>query len=354
MVQALRYRLRQAARHAAIAGGLEAAWMMTRLGMSDDARGRGAIFTLHHVRPSERRAFAPSAHLEITPEFLALAIEQLRDDGYVFIPLDEIPARLADCDDRRRFAAFTLDDGYRNNAEYALPVFARYGVPFTVFVTRGFAERTHTIWWETLAELLSVNEEISFDAGNGPERFSLNSPTEKVVALVRIARRILGSDEAAMIARLDATARRHGIEASAITERLTMSGQELATLASHPLATLGAHTVSHRALAFLGRQDALEEMRQSADYVEAITGRRPSAFAYPYGDARSVTPQVQDRVAEAGFATAVTTRPGTLTPDHLGRLTSLPRISLNGFYQKQRHVAALASGIPFRLMGKAG
>ena len=347
MVQASRYRLRQAARRAAIAGGLEAAWLMSRLGMVAGARGRGAIFTLHHVRPHASRGFAPNAHLEVTPEFLARAIEQLRDDGYEFVPLGEIPALLADRDDRRRFAAFTLDDGYRNNAEFALPVFARYGVPFTVFVTRGFAERTHTIWWETLAELLSAKEEISF---NGGDRLSLRSPAEKTQAFLCIARHIVGSDEAAMIAELDATARRHGIDASAITARLTMSGQELATLAGHSLANLAAHTVSHRALAFLEPRHALEEMRQSADYVEAIAGQRPSAIAYPYGDTGSISPQVHGIAAEAGFAIAVTTRPGTLTSDHLGRLTSLPRISLNGFYQKQRHVAALASGIPFRLI----
>ncbi|MFB9950327.1 polysaccharide deacetylase family protein [Rhizobium puerariae] len=331
-----------------VAGGLDIAAALARAGMMPKARGRGAIFTLHHVRPKRTRPLQPSAHLEVTPDFLSDAIERLSAEGYEFIPLAEIPARLAK-PARQPFAAFTLDDGYRNNAEYALPVFARHGVPFTVFVTRGFAERTHSLWWETLAELLGREREINFDFGDGAKIMDLTSEALKFDAFDRFSSYVGEIDETTAVSRIDALARRHGIDALNITAELTMDRRELQSLAAHPLASLGAHTLTHRAVARLSAEDAREEMRQSADYVETLTGERPKAIAYPYGTRQAVSGRDWTIAHDLGFSVAVTTQPGTLCEKSASRLTGLPRISLNGYYQQPRYVSALASGIPFTL-----
>ena len=52
----------------------------------------------------------------------------------------------------------------------------------------------------------------------------------------------------------------------------------------------------------------------------------------------------------AGFTVAVTTRKGLLAPRHATAPTALPRLSLNGSYQKLRHVETLLSGVPFSLV----
>jgi peptidoglycan/xylan/chitin deacetylase (PgdA/CDA1 family) len=322
--------------------------VLSRAGLMSHARGRGAIFTLHHVRPKQFQPLQPSAHLEVTPEFLAEAIECLAAEGYDFIPLADVPARLAK-PTTKPFAAFTLDDGYRNNAEYALPVFERYNVPFTVFVTRGFAERSHSLWWETLAILLGREPEIRFDFGNGIERLDLGTEARKFDAFERFATFITETDETSAIGKVDALARSHGLEPLDITADLTMTPEELKTLSAHPLASLGAHTTSHRAIARLSPAEAQAEMRESADYVEQLTGRRPVSIAYPYGTRQAVTEREYQIARDLDFTVAVTTQPGTLCEKNTSRLTGLPRISLNGFYQQARYVSALASGIPFRM-----
>lgn len=337
---------------AVISAGLEASAALSRAGLMAASRGRGAIFTLHHVRPYTPRLPDPNRHLEITPEFLDAALGQLKADGYRFVALDDIPALLKEPAGGKPFAAFTLDDGYRNNAALALPVFERHGAPFTVFVCKGFSERSHGMWWEVLAELVRRADGFEYGIDGETLTFETRTIAEKSAVFATVAASINTTDEACAIARLNAVAARHGIDDLAIVDQLVMTADELRVLAAHPLASLGAHTVSHRALGLLGDDDVLTELKDSADYVGAIAGKRPSTFAYPYGDGRSVTAKTIALAEAAGLPIAVTTTAGTLMPQHRQALSSLPRISLNGFYQKTRYVSALASGIPFRLMGR--
>ena len=64
--------------------------------------------------------------------------------------------------------------------------------------------------------------------------------------------------------------------------------------------------------------------------LEARLGIEVRDFAYPVGDRTSAGPREFDLARELGFATAVTTRPGMLFPEHARRLTALPRVSVNG------------------------
>lgn len=338
-----------AVKRAVITTGLEVAATLDSLGLSGSTRGRGAIFTLHHVRRPIVRPFHPNDLLEITPEFLENALVTLKRCGYDFIRLEEIADRLASRS-TQPFACFTLDDGNRNNKTDAAPVFTRHDAPFTIFITKGFIQGTHSLWWETLEALLNKTPAIDFDFGLGPEPVPTATPTQKLAAFRRITDFVSTTDEALAVEQLDKEAHKHGIQPLAITRELTMRSEELRELAVNPLVSYGAHTVSHRGLARLPESEARREISQSIDAVETMTGKAANAFAYTYGDARSVSLRERQILRDLGMRIGVTTRPGVLTGDMLADLTALPRISFNGLYQKGRYVRALASGIPFKMM----
>ena len=332
-----------------ITTGLEVSAMLDSLGLAGGTRGKGAIFTLHHVRKPFVRTFHPNDILEVTPEFLDEALATLKARGYDFIRVDEVPDRLAS-NSRQPFACFTLDDGNRNNKTDAAPVFARHGAPFTIFITKGFIEGTHSLWWETLEALLNKAPAIDFDFGLGPEPVPTATPAQKLAAFRRITDFVSTADEAYAVAQLDTEARKHGVDPLAITRELTMRADELRDLAANALVSYGAHTVSHRGLARLPESEARREISESIEAVQVMTGRTANAFAYTYGDARSVSLRERQILRDLGMRIGVTTRPGVLTANMLGDLTALPRISFNGLYQKGRYVRALASGIPFRVI----
>ena len=70
---------------------------------------------------------------------------------------------------------------------------------------------------------------------------------------------------------------------------------------------IGSHTRSHPRLSKIPLEKAREEIFDSKKMLEDRFGVPVRHFCYPYGD---LSPQVRDLVAEAGYATAVTTEWG--------------------------------------------
>lgn len=320
-------------------------------------RGLGAILTLHHVGAMETDPFDPNRGLTVTPEFLDAALHWLRAEGYRFVSLADLHDRLRaggpDGSDRGdRVVAITLDDGYRNNRDVALPIFERHAAPTTVFITPGFCERRTILWWEVLARVLRRADTIRFDFGAGPETLALPDLAARHQAWARIRAWITGNDPAAVLDRVAALAAAANVDALALTAELTLDRDELIAFARHPLIGIGAHTLTHAMLSRLTPEAALAEMRGSADTLEAWLGTRPRFLAYPYGFRSAAGPREFALAAEAGFDLAMTTRPGMLFPAHRDHPTALPRVSLNGEFQSLDDLAVLMSGAPFALKNR--
>jgi peptidoglycan/xylan/chitin deacetylase (PgdA/CDA1 family) len=337
---------KHAVRRAAIRGGLEATSLARHI--LPGSSKRAIVFTLHHVRPPSSEAFQPNAPLEVTPEFLGQAIATVKDAGRTLVHVDELPDLLAK-DGTETFASFTLDDGCRDNFDYALPVFKAHGAPFTIFVTAGFAERKRSMWWLTIEELLRRRDSISFDFGNGVETLPTATTLEKFAASERFAR-LMEVDEERFIRDLDALARESGFDPLDIVARETMDIATLRELVREPLARLGAHTLTHPNLARVSAEQLATELKGSADKVEEYVGVRPRALAYPYGSRAVVGAREAAAAKAAGFTVALTTQPGLIDNDTMKAATMLPRVSLNGYFQKPRYVRSLMSGLPFLLM----
>lgn len=343
--------VKRSLRYGAIRAGLEVASLPPVRAAFPALAGRGVIFTLHHVRPDEEvSAFAPNAHLSITPQFLEEAIEAALECGLVPVHLHDLPGLLADNSEGSAFCAFTLDDGYRNNAEYAAPIFRKYAVPYTIFITPGFVERTRSVWWETTAALTQKATSFEFDFGAGVEQVKSASLSQKAEAFARLENfvQMVAEDEA--VEKIDRVARQHGIDPIAIVDKLVMDAAELKALSGDPLVHLGAHTMMHVNMRKIDATRLTYEIEESTRRVETYVGARPQSFSYPYGWIKAAGDREAKAVLDAGFRVAVTTQAGVLGSQSLERPTLLPRISLNGRFQKKRFVKALISGLPFRFV----
>lgn len=307
---------------------------------------------LHHVVPGGGKAsgFAPNAGLELTPEFLDQVILMLKTRGFDLVNLDEAEARIAS--GGPPFAAFTLDDGYRDNLVHAQPVFRRHNCPYTIYAASAIADGTCELWWRGLEAAIARNNEVTAELSGETLKLPCNGEAERWAAWNRLywpVRQLEGHEQRRWIS---AFAARHSVDLGQICRESAMNWDELRQIAADPLCTIGAHTVHHYNIKALSETEALAEMLQSADRIEMEIGQRPKHFAYPYGDETSAGPRDFALARKAGFRTAVTTRKGMLFPAHAAHLTALPRLSLAGDYQNTRYISTLLSGVPFALFNR--
>ncbi|KPF72713.1 polysaccharide deacetylase [Bosea sp. AAP35] len=316
------------------------------------AQGAGVILTLHHVRPQRPATFQPNSLLDITPEFLDRALALIRAEGYDLVSLEEAVLRLSQPRTERFFVALTFDDGYRDNVEHAWPVLAKHGAPWTLFVTTGFADRSARLWWLELEEAIRALPAITLSLPAGPFAARTASDSDKQRAFEALYWRLRQQPEAILLSAISDLAAQAGIDAAALVERECLPWETLRALAGAPGVTIGAHTLSHPMLAKHEEAFARDEITDSRTRLEAELGVPIRHFAYPVGDPTSASPRDFALAREAGFASAVTTRPGHLFADHANHLHALPRVSLNGLHQSDAAVRALLSGLPFWLWNR--
>jgi peptidoglycan/xylan/chitin deacetylase (PgdA/CDA1 family) len=266
------------------------------------------------------------------------------------VHLHDLPRLLSEKADARKYVAFTLDDGYRNNAEFAAPVFARYNIPYTIFITTGFVERKRSMWWRTIAALVTEADGFQFNFGGGAIDVRSANSAQKSAAFARLVQFMQCFDEDEAVARIDAAAQTVGIDAISLVDESVMTPSELRTLALDPLVHLGAHTVTHVNLRRVDDRRLVTEIADSTESVQRYAGYRPRSFAYPYGWKAAVGEREIRAVSAAGFDVGVTTQPGVLQQTGAMPAAAIPRISLNGYFQKKRYIKALVSGLPFKLL----
>lgn len=313
--------------------------------------GIGAVLTFHHVRPRRPDGFQPNRSLEITPEFLEEVIVGIKRSGIELVTIDEAYRRLAEADFRSRFVALTFDDGYSDNLVHALPILKRHGAPVVLYAPSSFADGSGDLWWIALERAVAASSRIEVTIGGEAISCECADDAGKDDAFRWLYWSLRGlASEPEMRAIIDDIARRAGVDTSGICRELCLDWTELKSMASEPLVTIGAHTHSHIMLRRAPEGVARAELKLGVERLEAKLGVRPKHLAFPVGDPTSAGPREFAIAEELGFLTSVTTRPGVLFAEHRQHLQALPRISVNGEFQRLRYLDVLLSGAPTALM----
>ena len=240
------------------------------------------------------------------------------------LPMRQLVEGLRVGDLPERAVAVTFDDGYIDNLVNAKPRLERHGIPATVFLATGAIGRPHEYWWDELARLILLSD-AEVDAAiliceervpimlrprdaSAEARHSWHasepprSDREDLYLSIWRRLRLLAPTD-----REDVMQQLRIVLQSRLPDPwdFPMTADDVRALADGGTVDIGAHTVTHPLLSTLSPEERLQEIQQSKNDCEALTGVSVEGFAYPYGDCDLATERL---VCDAGFHWACSTR----------------------------------------------
>lgn len=304
--------------------------------------GIGAILMLHRVTAAPEKPLGVNRHLNIAPDFLDAVIADMKASGYAFVSMDEAVERIRGGGSDGLFAALTADDAYRDNLTEALPVLERHGAPLMIYVAPALIDGTADLWWDVVDDIVNAGRKLELKREEGTETLDCSAPGALPRLYDYLTLEVPEESQRSALRELAAVA---GVDPGAPGRKTLMTWDDIRKIAAHPLVSIGAHTVNHYNLKRLPEDKARREMTDAVTLLRSELGEAPRHLAYPYGYASAVGCREVKLAKEAGYVSAVTTRHGVLHAGHADHLHALPRISVNGRYQRVAHVRTMLSGI---------
>jgi peptidoglycan/xylan/chitin deacetylase (PgdA/CDA1 family) len=239
---------------------------------------------------------------------------------------DLVDHRALDRTRRRRDriqVTLTFDDGLKNHIEVAAPLLRKHRVPAAFFVPTRHASAGRYLWFVYLdaLERFYRHDTLAFQGVAWDMR-----PAARPTTMLALRRALLAlrPHPAAMYEAIEQElpALEDFMTAEQIRDRAAgLSGGDIRELASDHLFTIGGHTEDHPILTACGPAEASRQIRQNVEWIEAQTGRRCDAFAYPGG---AYDERILDECAAAGFSQAFAIAPRLRSHSRLER----PRVGL--------------------------
>lgn len=209
----------------------------------------------------------------------------------------------------------TCDDGLRNNLTDMVPILREEGVRCLFFVTgASAADEPASLWYEELFLILQAAHSGHFEISSAGVAISGELGT-------RAGRQATWWSAVKRLSQVDAESRRAFLcavqDQLGVNDGLNFDGYDSPRRLRFQLLrraellqldcagmTIGAHTLTHPVLSQSLPEQAYAEIAESRSRLEATLGKPVWAFAYPFGNAESVTPQVLAMPKQAGYEAA--------------------------------------------------
>ena len=286
------------------------------------------IFMLHRMIHQHESG---SGH---TPLHLRRCLQYLKDNGHSFVSLEDILAFLRDETALpSKPVAFTMDDGFYDQATLAAPVFIEFNCPVTIFLISGMIDGNLWPWFskvEFLVTHASANV-IELETPKGAMAFQLNNRQDKcqaIKSIKEIMATLSGESVPGILDKL-ADSTRIEIPTTPPDEYRPLTWDMARGLEKQGI-KFGPHSVSHRILSRLNDSESQNEITGCWQRLENEMSSPSRVFCYPTGRRSDFGSREIEFIKKNGFLGAVSAVPAYVetNPSSRNLWYSLPRFAL--------------------------
>jgi len=279
---------------------------------------------LHRVLPKEERGFDWNKSLAISPESIEKWVKFFRNKGFDIVSMDEVCKRIK-TSKGRKFIAFTMDDGYKDNLTYGLPILKELNIPCTVYVSNCFPNNKAIYWWYFLEDYIKNNSKIDLRS-IGVNYSKVFSGQEGLEIYNEVRELLRTSDYRTHLA--FATKVCGIVNLKELNESLNLTWEEVKELSRDPLITIGGHAVHHVSLKNQNLILAEEEISKGTKELNNRINKSIKHFAYPYGSKDDFSKDLVEVLENNKYESAVINHPGSILSNSKSALYSIPRMGL--------------------------
>jgi peptidoglycan/xylan/chitin deacetylase (PgdA/CDA1 family) len=199
-------------------------------------------------------------------------------------------------------ALITFDDGYRNNSTIAASLLSRKGMPAIFFLSTDYIGRNRVLWADILFARIVAWTSDTLRLPEGTTAIVPEPGAQRVALAFRVLQSCKDSPEENRLEYLEYLAGETPAADVKLAPQIQdfMSWDEARGLVQRGY-ELGSHTVTHPILSRIDSEQLERELVESRKKVEAETGSRCIAIAYPNGSPRDYSPEVVKAAQEAGY-----------------------------------------------------
>jgi peptidoglycan/xylan/chitin deacetylase (PgdA/CDA1 family) len=279
-----------------------AAVAVERSGLAGLLRGletwHGALVIAYHRFTNA--ATVPEAAVRTPADVFDAQLRHLARHCTVVAPGD-IPEAVRAGD---RVVVLTVDDGYRDGHDVALPVLQAHGLPATFFVTTRFLDGRARAWWDDLRWMVEHSRRSTLPAAHGlPQPLALRGAAREA-AVVALQRAYSGLPEPEARELLAFVAEATGVDWRARPTAGEWLTWELARRMRGAGMFIGGHTASHPVLSRVPPERQAAEVAECRHRLEEELGEPMRYFAYPVGQRDSFDEASRAAIAGEGVELA--------------------------------------------------